>query len=618
MQFRFSDFILRHSAQNHNKTRIESTAFDFCLEEPEFLFVAEAYQNALKHGQQPSYRARINIIGHSGAGKTTLTKRLLGEAFSTDFGSTNGIETHRVEVDLTNDTFWSQISCSDKALQKEKLAEIAASVQARTPQQTTEFKQSPEQQSALTSHCPEGAKRQEDIREKQPIQKEVVWDQLQGGKEREGIGKEVSSQLNKDQDTFQYKSHQVSDRVQKEKEDVRMKEPSKKEISRDQLKGGKQGKGTVREDISQVTTREVSSQLNKDQDKSHQVSDRMAAVQSGVLQALKDRGETKEKPTGIVQLWDFGGQSEFYTTHHLFLDANAINIIVMDISKGLKDPIADSSPAGSKVGMPTSQEDMLCYWLRNIQMKAEIQGQQLNNVVLILTHTDMIPAEDIADFRRSLLCTIQDNILPTIPQNKIFVVDSQEEKENFGNIQECLFQMIKEQKVGVMYQKDTNSWGAPRPVRWLNLEADIYRTQSVTGAKYLQLEDVMKLAKVYHMNEAEVQSFLQFQHTMGDFVYFSDEGLKETVITHPQWLIDSLKVIITPESFLKKASSRDIAEMLLKGRVDHNALDQIWLNTDVHFLMELLQKFDLVVDMNSVVGQPQHFLVPSMLPHKNH
>ena len=54
----------------------------------------------MKSGSKRSYRARINIIGHSGAGKTSLTRRLLGKSFVEEHNSTDGIETHLIKLDL--------------------------------------------------------------------------------------------------------------------------------------------------------------------------------------------------------------------------------------------------------------------------------------------------------------------------------------------------------------------------------------------------------------------------------------------------------------------------------------------------------------------------------------
>ncbi len=65
--------------------------------------MSRAFLEACQYGTHSSYRARINIIGHSGAGKTSLTRRLLGHKFQKEEESTDGIETHRIEFNLTDE-----------------------------------------------------------------------------------------------------------------------------------------------------------------------------------------------------------------------------------------------------------------------------------------------------------------------------------------------------------------------------------------------------------------------------------------------------------------------------------------------------------------------------------
>ena len=46
------------------------------------------------------YRARINIIGHSRAGKTSLLRKLLGQPFQVDARRTEGIAIHVIKSDF--------------------------------------------------------------------------------------------------------------------------------------------------------------------------------------------------------------------------------------------------------------------------------------------------------------------------------------------------------------------------------------------------------------------------------------------------------------------------------------------------------------------------------------
>jgi GTPase SAR1 family protein len=63
----------------------------------------QLYKQLLDEGYEVVYNIRVVVVGHKGAGKTTLTKRLLNE--DVDIGkeeSTNGIEVHvnRCKVSL--------------------------------------------------------------------------------------------------------------------------------------------------------------------------------------------------------------------------------------------------------------------------------------------------------------------------------------------------------------------------------------------------------------------------------------------------------------------------------------------------------------------------------------
>ncbi len=47
--------------------------------------------------------------------------------------------------------------------------------------------------------------------------------------------------------------------------------------------------------------------------------------------------KSKDNDNADVSLWDFGGQSVFYTTHQTFLSRRAIYLLVTDISKLIDD-----------------------------------------------------------------------------------------------------------------------------------------------------------------------------------------------------------------------------------------------------------------------------------------
>ncbi len=498
--------------------------------------VTQAFLEACKHGTCPSYRARINIIGHSGAGKTSLTRRLLGQKFQKEEESTDGIETHRIEFDLKKG---DKSSWRERELNTETLMES--------------FKQ-------------EFQLRQKDLNAgKEPMTLQLLHQSqaaVRVSPELKGSPREQTT-------------HQTAVATENFPSGLKLFEPPK---------------------LSQKDLKEI---------EGLQEGTGLSATFSRILKKL---GNSQDQAKAVLSLWDFGGQTEFYTTHHMFLDADAINIIVMDISKPLKEKMCKDNDKVQLVGVPQTPEEFLCYWLRSIQAKAE-EKKIDPNILLVLTHKDTISGSQSSsyiqdDFMNSILQLISQANLPLVGSQNIFVVDNNTgDKREFDSIKSYFLQSMEKLE-----------WQSERPVRWLKLEADM-RAKSF---KCLAHADVIKLAEKLLINEEELEVFLMFLHSKGDIIWFPDSGLKHLIVLEPQWLVNMFKKLITAEQFLHKQPFRDEALQLLQhGTVTFTALKKFWAGHDVYFLAKLLQNFGLILPLEkSSAAFPQKYLVPCMLPQK--
>ena len=113
------------------------------------------------------------------------------------------------------------------------------------------------------------------------------------------------------------------------------------------------------------------------------------------------------------------------------------------------------------------------------------------------------------------------------------------------------------------------------------------------------------------MDTNDVESFLERQTTLGDFVYFP--GLRDLVITEPKWLVDKCKDLISTHKFIdqRKELPQIIRESLKKGHITENGLKQLWQNDGVVFLIRLMEKFDLLIDVSDHLGRK--YIIPCML-----
>ena len=391
----------------------------------------EAFQEACKKGTRPSYRARINIIGHSGAGKTSLTRRLLGKSFQKNEESTEGIETHRIEFSIDKEERATKRTWVEAQLRPEELVQTFN--QDVLQRRTSETSAVADQEPWLPNKSTDKFAPKSDT---DPVRQEVVQN-LQTFEQRQ---EKALAEQKKSQSGSQLLKKLVT----------------QKTSSRDETKGA------------------------------------------------RSEGEaTPTHETCILRLWDFGGQTEFYTTHHMFLDAEAINIIVMDMSKDIRSKMVKEELA---VEIPNTPEEFLTYWLRSIQSVADAGKKLAGNVVLVLTHLDMISStlshRSAEQLKEKITDIIREHKLPYIPSENIHLVDNTSKSERmFENLKFQLKQMIQH----------LSSWGAERPIKWLKLEADMKETidkKTQKPVKYLTHEEVSTLAQTYSMSTEELNTCL--------------------------------------------------------------------------------------------------------------
>ena len=132
----------------------------------------------------------------------------------------------------------------------------------------------------------------------------------------------------------------------------------------------------------------------------------------------------------------------------------------------------------------------------------------------------------------------------------------------------------------------------------------------------MSLDVVWKLAEKYNMNTKAVNSFLEMQSVLGDFVYFSCPELKDIVITDPRWLVDKCKGLISTHEFIDEREDleKSIREGLKRGEVSEDGLRVLWNNDEILYLTKLMERFDLLVNVSDETGHK--YIIPCMLPSK--
>ena len=302
-------------------------------------------------------------------------------------------------------------------------------------------------------------------------------------------------------------------------------------------------------------------------------------------------------------------KSLFNTTHHLFLDTEATTLIVMDITKGVHQLIGRNF----ELGYLKSPAEVLHYRLDLFHTDADKYHRD-PKIAIVLTHTDLIEsnrrASYINNYKDGIIEMINDKPYAIyIQHDKIYAVSNATDSDSD-------FQELREQLLEHLAKQDT--WGYDMPVCWLKLKADIINNSNRNMEMYLRLEEVWKLGHELRMSTADVESFLQKQMTLGDFVYFSDPELRDLVITEPKWLVEKCKALITAREFIDQRTELpgSICESLKKGEITEDGLKELLNNDGIVFLIRLMKKFDLLVDVSDQLGHK--YIIPCMLGSKFH
>ncbi|XP_053390913.1 uncharacterized protein LOC128553761 [Mercenaria mercenaria] len=260
----------------------------------------DLYKKALQDGKVSVYNIRLMVVGHYDVGKTTLTKRLLGEPVNiTERASTDGIDVHvdRCKISL-KDGAWI-LQKPDKA--RKTIFHQLAKLFKKGDQEVTQLKSS-EEMNAMSE----------------------IRDTLhESAKPQEQTGSQTGSSLDVDKAQKQKTTAEYpEDRAKTEKTHSRIQ--------------------TVIKESAEI--RDFHSQSTNDIEKSAVESVDEEYTQN--LRHLKKFVENVEVDkehlgTSDLSLWDFAGQNVFYATHQVFFSRRAVCLLVTNISKHIDDTVDD-------------------------------------------------------------------------------------------------------------------------------------------------------------------------------------------------------------------------------------------------------------------------------------
>ena len=286
---------------------------------------------------------------------------------------------------------------------------------------------------------------------------------------------------------------------------------------------------------------------------------------------------------------------------------------------------------------------ILSYWLNSVHMEAKKQNLK-PNIVLVLTHTSSIKAAEqnlcIESYIENVMNMVEGkSYAPYISKENIIPVDNCQ--KSLKAVRGKLFDRIIMQA----------SWGMKKPIRWLQLEAELlsrtkYKEKSYLYTheihdydddddhcikyhhadieQHLLISQVKVLASTYGMDDCEMDSFLEFHHVLGDFICCPPSELGRFLILYPQWLLDKFSQLLAyvshtnrqdePVHYRHRHKLLHFPRPQSKAIISMEDLHEVWGLEHSQLLSNLMMDFHFILPLDSDNYWCQRDLIPCMLP----
>lgn len=293
-----------------------------------------------------------------------------------------------------------------------------------------------------------------------------------------------------------------------------------------------------------------------------------------------------------------GGQSVFYSLHHLFLTKYGVYLVVFNLAAFLKHEEAS--------------REFLYFWLNSIKLHAPEAP-----LLLVGTYLDQLDAEgaDLKNIEKRVgeYVKVYERTVRNQRDTMSFFPLSNRTGSGMKTIRRAIEQVARAQDY--LYTKV--------PVRWLKC---LDMLTSDQGESWVSLTKAKDFAKQSGIDAAsEVEAMLHYMNQVGVILHFTSTiALEQKVIVNPQWLIDQVGKIIRDVSihhyrtkdFAAVGLEKDLKNLCEKAIASYDILLHLWSRQTTDFLIDLMRRFMLLSDWKFNESDGMLYLIPCLLKGK--
>eukprot|EP00511_Aplanochytrium_stocchinoi_P003789 CAMPEP_0204824340 /NCGR_PEP_ID=MMETSP1346-20131115/2366_1 /ASSEMBLY_ACC=CAM_ASM_000771 /TAXON_ID=215587 /ORGANISM="Aplanochytrium stocchinoi, Strain GSBS06" /LENGTH=963 /DNA_ID=CAMNT_0051951435 /DNA_START=109 /DNA_END=3000 /DNA_ORIENTATION=+ len=448
-------------------------------------------------------RSKLMVIGQGGAGKTSTVRALLGQTFNPNWDSTVGADLKKTDTSGWNET---EVQSSD-------FTEAAArAVRVQQKKRIEEFKK-----------------------------RQVNLESIFGKMELEKAGKEEKKKKKKNGK----RTTNVEKREKDEKSSFRKKEkiqteerPEQPTVNND-VADNLYGTDDMVLDIDLEPENPENFITSHSQIKIVEEAD-VARRFGNKLLSHQINDESYEDPDKLTfTIWDYGGQTVFYTLHHLFLTKYGVYLLVFDMNKVFQQNKENKSEDFDVV--PEAIE-YLRFWINSVLLHAPdapvlLVGTHLDSVKKLIK-TEKVPLDafyrNVNDVLLNIVRVDRHKVLVRNGKYVFFPVNNAD-SDGIPELRENIETSVKGK-----YYVDQKV-----PLRWV-LTCDRMVEDEEFHSEWHSLQQVEGWAKECGCERKdEVSSMLKLFHELGVLIYLSSTGaLRDRIVSDPQWLLNKMGMLI--------------------------------------------------------------------------
>ena len=264
-----------------------------------------------------------------------------------------------------------------------------------------------------------------------------------------------------------------------------------------------------------------------------------------------------------LNIWDFGGQEIYHSTHQFFLTKRSLYVFVWD----------------------SRQEDeygRIDYWLNTIQSFADDSP-----IIIAINKCD----KNRKNCKQIDIITLKEKYKQIVD---IYYVSC---KDDIG-IEELKFSIIRAATNLPLMQ---TIWFAS----WINVRRHLEEERN--NKNIITYKEYLELCKLYAIDDNEALSLIKYLHDLGVVLYFyEDVLLKNVVILDPEWGTHAVYKILDAQSNILKNRN---------GILHYSDLQNIWVDSKQYpqevylYLLKLMNRFQL----SFLINENETYLVAGLL-----